>query len=175
MSHGKECKCKEDEECKCDEHEDECECAEHGHKHSHDDSRRKELQDKYYELQFLAQQAEQVKQQIVAMEQHNAELQGLTESLEAAKGMKEEEMMVALGGGVFARAKPVDTAHVLVNVGANVLVEKKVEDAKAMIDEQAAKVKEVLRQLQTEFSSLAMQIQMFQQEFQSMSSLAREN
>ncbi len=129
----------------------------------------KELTEKYLELQILEQQIKQVNQQLLGLDNQLLELQRLDENLsELANTKKNTELLVALGGGIFTKAELKDNNTVLVNVGANVVVEKNIPSSKSIISNHIEQVKEAVKQLEQEFQIMAANIQETQQALQNL-------
>jgi prefoldin alpha subunit len=64
-------------------------------------------------------------------------------ALDAIKGLSEskpEEVLIPIGGGALVKSSPPDVSQVLVNIGANVLLEKSKEEAESFLE---ARVKEI--------------------------------
>ncbi len=64
-------------------------------------------------------------------------------ALEAIMGLSEskpEEVLIPIGGGALVKSPPPDVGQVLINVGANVVLEKSKEEAVAFLE---ARVKEI--------------------------------
>lgn len=74
-------------------------------------------------------------------------------ALDALKGLSEgpsEEVLMQIGGGVMLRTAPPSTDKVLVNVGANVVLEKPKEETVALLETRS-------RELETSIMSLIRQ------------------
>jgi len=129
----------------------------------------KELNEKYFELQILEQQLKQVNQQLLGMDNQLLELQRIKDNLDdIANTNKDTEMLVAIGGGVFSKAELKDPNKVLMNVGANIVVEKDIASSKVVVDHQIGQITDVIKQLEQEFQILAMNSQVLQQDLQKM-------
>jgi len=90
---------------------------------------RKRLSQLAYEAQILQGQGENVQEQLNALAHFSAQLQVAIESLKALKDRKgEAKGFVSIGTGVFAPAT-ISGGAVLVDVGANVFVERSCEEA----------------------------------------------
>lgn len=132
---------------------------------------KEELQKKFLTLQILNEQAKQLQQQLILLEQQFAELSVLQESLNEIEKTKENsEILTPLGGGVFLRTKLQDNKKVLVNVGANVNLEKSVEETNILISMQIEEIKKILIQINGELQNIGLQSQLLQEEIQNISS-----
>lgn len=134
-----------------------------------------ELNEKYLELQILEQQLKQVSQQLISLNSQVLELQRIEDNLsDLAKTKKDTEILVALGGGVFSKAELKDNHTVLMNVGANVVVEKDIPSSIEMIKHQVSQIKDVAKQMEQEFQILAMNSQVLQRDLQELVSEMKE-
>ena len=135
----------------------------------------KALNEKYLELQVLDQQIKQVNQQMLNLDTQLLELQKLEENLDdLSQTKKDTEILVAFGGGVFSKAELKDNNTVLMNVGADIIVEKDIPSSKKVISHQIDQIKDVVQQLEQEFNILAMNSQILQQDMQKLSSEIKE-
>ena len=104
------------------------------------------LQRKYMEFQLLGQQIQRFREQLQQLDQQLVELDNVKDSLEELKAVKQDtELFVPMSGGIFMRAKAGDASMVVLNVGANVAVEKTIPEAQQLISdqmEQAGKLRE---------------------------------
>lgn len=108
------------------------------------DKKQEQLQEKYIEMQMLDQQIKQGQKQIQMIEQHIAELQSVKQNLDSIKGVKDStEVMASISSGIFIKAKVQATDKVLVNVGADVMVEKDINSTKELIDAQIKEMQKV--------------------------------
>ncbi len=134
-----------------------------------------DVSEKYLELQMLEQQLKQVNQQIVNINAQVLELQRIESNLDdIAKTKGDTEILVSLGGGVLGKAELKDNQTVLMNVGANVVVEKDIPSSIEMIKHQIVQMKDVAMQMEQEFQILAMNSQVLQRDLQEMVSEMKE-
>jgi len=135
----------------------------------------KQLNEKYMELQIFEQQLKQVNQQLLNLDNQLLELQRIEENLgDLTKTKKNTELLVALGGGVFSKTELTDNKTVLMNVGANIIIEKDIPSSKEVIGHQIDQIKTVMKQLEQEFQVLAANSQTIQQDLQKLSSEMKE-
>ncbi|MBI4153792.1 prefoldin subunit alpha, partial [Candidatus Woesearchaeota archaeon] len=107
-----------------------------------------EVQQRYMELQLLNSQLKQVQQQLEMLTQQVSELNRIDEALEElAKTKKETEVLSQLGSGVFVKSVLMDEKNVLLNVGANIVVEKPIKDAKGIVERQIEDFNNVIAEL----------------------------
>ena len=67
-------------------------------------------------------------------------------ALESIKGLdgKNPEVLTQIGGGAMLRSPPPSTDRVLINVGANIVIEKSKEEAVAMLEERSRDVEKTI-------------------------------
>ncbi len=127
----------------------------------------KELQQKYLELQLINNQMNQMQQHLNLIEAQILDLKHLENSLEEIKNVKEDtEILVPLGSGTFIKGKLIDNKEVLMNVGANTIVKKDLEDAISIIKNQEEELKNLIEQVERELTDVSVQAQIVQQEVQ---------
>lgn len=135
----------------------------------------KELNEKYWEFQILEQKLKQVNQQLLNLDNQLLEFQRIGENLDDIKKTKKNtEILVNLGGGVFSKAELKDRNNVLMNVGANIIVEKGIPSSKEIINSQIDQIKDVAKQLEQEFQILAIDSQILQKDLQKLTSEIKE-
>lgn len=98
---------------------------------------KEDLTKKYVEFQVLNQQIQQSQQQLQMLSQQVQELKNLSANLsEISKTGKSSEMYTNLGVGVHLKSKVEDIKHLLVNVGAGILVKKTPEETITIVNKQ---------------------------------------
>ncbi|MEM4245165.1 MAG: prefoldin subunit alpha [Candidatus Nanoarchaeia archaeon] len=127
------------------------------------------VNEKYLELQILNQQIRQLQQHIANLENQVMELEVLEDNLEEIKKVKEGgEILVSLGAGIFAKANLKDNKKVIMNVGANTMVKKEIDEAKKIVKDQIDQVKDLIEDITLELEKAAVRVQSTQREIQSM-------
>jgi len=78
-------------------------------------------------------------------------------ALESIKGLdgKSPEVLTQIGGGAMLHSPPPSTDRVLINVGANVVVEKPKEEAIALLEERSREVEKTIVSLVGERNEIA--------------------
>ena len=76
------------------------------------------------------------------------------ESIKGLDGMS-PEVLTQIGGGAMLRSSPPSTDSVLINVGANVVIEKSKEEAVAMLEERSRDVEKTIVSLVGERNEIA--------------------
>ncbi len=127
------------------------------------------LQKKYMEYQMLQQQIKQLQQQLQQFQQQEVELSSLSQSLDDFKKLeKGADTLVPISSGIFAKAKLSDNEGLLVNVGANTIVKKSVEETKSLISKQSSEVKKIQEQLLAQLQKAAITAELREKELQSL-------
>ena len=116
----------------------------------------KKLQEKYMEFKMLEQQITQVQKQVQALENQLTELVGVNESLEELKNVGDgTEILVPISNGIFTKAALKANEDLIVNVGANVAVNKKIPEAKKLIETQLVEIKKMHDHMNSELEKFA--------------------
>ncbi len=128
-----------------------------------------QVQSMYYEFQMINQQVEELSDQKDVLNQELNQLNNTIEALsEIRKVESEEEILVPLSQGIFARATIKNTETLLVNVGAETLVKKDIDSTKEILNGRISRMKEFLGQTQNNIQSLQQRAQQISQELQGM-------
>jgi len=105
---------------------------------------KQELQKKYLELQFLDQQINQIRQNIMLLENQSIEMQNLIDNIGEIKNTKKSSKTFSpVGAGFYIESEIKDTSNLLVNVGSNIMIKKSTEEAKTMVAQQEEELKKV--------------------------------
>ena len=126
----------------------------------------RELETLQYYLKEYGQQAEIFAGQMELMENGRMEALAAIETLEALVASEDGTVLLQVGGGASLRAKVLEPEKVLLNIGADVIVEKSNKDAieylKDRITEMQAsqkKVAETLNRLRGQMNEIAKRIE----------------
>ncbi|MBM3228841.1 prefoldin subunit alpha [Candidatus Parvarchaeota archaeon] len=105
-----------------------------------------ELNKLVYEAQVYRQQGQQLQEQIA---QVAASVNEALSALDALKALKEkpEVSMVPLGSGVYVKGGKINAQMVLVGVGANILMEKPIDEAIETLEKRIDSSKQLSAQL----------------------------
>ncbi len=123
--------------------------------------------EKVLEYRMLYQQLQQLQQNLTGLEQHLQELGKLQETLEhLSKVESDKDVLIPLGSGIFFKGKILDTSKLIMNVGANILVEKTVPEAVETVQKQANEVEQLLLQLEQEAGQIADQLEEVKKDIQ---------
>lgn len=119
------------------------------------DNVKEQLQEKYVELQMTAARIKQIKKQLKAIESQEAEMEASFNNIEElAHAESEKELLVPVGQGIYMRVKSAGAKDFLVSVGAGVVLEKSVEQTKALLREQLDELLGLKDQIASELPEL---------------------
>jgi len=98
-------------------------------------------EDRYRQLQMIQQQAEQIAEYVQKLQ---LQLQEIDNSLEALQELKNTaintEILAPVANGIFLKASLQDNQKLVVNVGAEVTVEKTIPEVINLLQEQKEKI-----------------------------------
>lgn len=97
----------------------------------------KDLQQNYLQFQLLQQQIEQISHQLELVTQRLADVEISQDALMQLEEIKEgQEMMANIAPGIFIKAAAKENKNLLVNVGADTVVEKPVQEVIGLLEKQ---------------------------------------
>lgn len=132
--------------------------------------RNKEMaEERLYELHVINQQANALQQQLKILDNNLAELNMIKESLSDLGKSKEKEVFSHLGGGVFVKAELKDKDNVLINVGAGILINKKLKEAEEIVVKQSKETKKIVEKLGVEINSFVEKAGILEKELEGIS------
>src|SRR3989344_3062757 len=100
-------------------------------------------EEKYRQLQQLQQQVEQITEYVERMQGQQKELDASIEALsELQKTNINTEILAPIANGIFLKAELKDNQRLVVNVGAEVTVEKNIPEVLRLLAEQKEKIAE---------------------------------
>jgi prefoldin alpha subunit len=112
------------------------------------DKKQEAFQSKYMELQMLEQHAKRVQQQIAMLEKQSEELLATKHAITDIGNVKPNtDVLIPLAGGIFAKAVLTDSQSLLVNAGADTVVEKKLADVQRILDDQLNDISQINAEL----------------------------
>ncbi len=99
------------------------------------------IQRKHKELQELEAYLQRLNNQLESLQEKSNEIANVKDALEEVKKIESgRETLVTLSNGIFLKGEIKETDKVLVNVGADVVVEKTIEEAKELVEEQEKEI-----------------------------------
>ncbi|MBI2653770.1 prefoldin subunit alpha [Candidatus Woesearchaeota archaeon] len=112
------------------------------------EDKEKKAQELYMEFQVIDKHIKQLQQQLELVTSQFMELNATNRTLdEFTKIEVGKEIFVPLSSGIFAKASIKDSSELLVNVGANVAVNKDIPSTKKIIQNQIEEVKKVQKHM----------------------------
>ncbi len=115
-----------------------------------------DLQEKYMQLQIIEQQMKQIQKQIQLIESQMNELVTAHQALDDLKKTKQgTKMLVPISNGIFAKAEIKDNMELIVNVGANITVNKDIESTKSLVAKQINEIKGVQEKMMLDLQKLS--------------------
>jgi prefoldin alpha subunit len=116
--------------------------------------------DTYAELQMFEYQIKQLQQILENVEAQLNEVKNTKENLEDFKKLQgNEEVLFPLANGIFAKGQLTDNSMLRMNVGNNVVVEKNVDEAIAIMNTQYTEIEQYRGELQKQLASLMKKIE----------------
>ena len=126
---------------------------------------KKELQEKYIELQSLNQHIQKIQQQLGLLDQQYIELINLEANLKDLERIKEKRnTFVPLGSWIFVKSELEQIDKVLLNIGANTLVKKTIPEAREFISRQVKEIEDLIKRLDIELRDAVERIQRLEEE-----------
>lgn len=130
----------------------------------------REIQTLQMYLNEYRQQIEILTQQLGMIEQQRLESTAAIESLQAIQEDEEGIVLLPIGGGAFLRVKVLDAGHVLLNLGADVSVERATAEAIEYLQDRTIelealgkKVAESIGKLQEQAAGISRRLEMIYQ------------
>jgi prefoldin alpha subunit len=105
------------------------------------------------ELQMQQSRGEAIRQQIQAMQNSALEISTAVEALQNIKKVK-GDALVPIGAGIFLSCQKPDFDHVVMNIGAGVMVQKKPEEALGALMDRQKKISDALKSAQEDMSQV---------------------
>jgi prefoldin alpha subunit len=121
-----------------------------------DENAKKELGQKYMELQMLDGQIKQVQAQAQALEAQVIEVEKISQALDEIGNVKiGTEIFVPVAQGIFAKAELKDSKNLLVSVGGNATVNKPIPEVKEMLASQITEIRKFQQEMAKQLEKLA--------------------
>jgi prefoldin alpha subunit len=123
------------------------------------------VQEKYYEMQILNSHIEQIETNLDKIDEQINEVNVILKSLDEFKNIEvNNEILVPISNGIFAKAKLLNNEKLIVNVGQDVVTEKNVEQTKELISKQLVELDNYRELLTNELNKLFNKVQMIEKE-----------
>lgn len=118
-------------------------------------NQKESFQKKFYEFNIYRKQAESMLQELTLLSQTAESLKVTQNTLDNIKKLNNDsEILVPLGGNSFAKAKLSNPKNVLIGVGADVVMEKSIADANAILGNQSTEVEKAKAKMESQLKEL---------------------
>lgn len=107
----------------------------------------REIQTLQMYLNEYGQQIELMTQQLSMIEQQRLEGTAAIETLRALQENADGAVLLPIGGGAYLRVKVLDAGHVLVNIGADVSVERATADAVGYLEDRITELEALAKKV----------------------------
>ncbi len=102
----------------------------------------------YMEYQQLMQQMELFDRQFQQLDVQSSEFLSVLETLsEFPNAENDNEILIPISSGIFAKAKLCEKEKVLVNVGSSIVLDKSIEDTRKLIESQLGEIENLRNQM----------------------------
>ncbi len=124
---------------------------------AHDHSKEQEnIQQRYMQLQMIASQISQIKEQLEYVTAKMMEMEELNQNLEQMKSWKKgKEILAPIGVNTFVKAELAENSEVIMEVGSKVMLNKTIDSARETNISQINELREFSLQITNEFSRLS--------------------
>jgi len=131
-----------------------------------EDKKREELQKKVLQFQFMENNLKTLQERAQLVTQRIEELQRTMIALEDLDKTKPNKALIPIGSGNFVQGSIENTEEVLVNVGSGIIVTKKKQESKKMLEQQIKEFEKVLQQISTGAQAILIELQKIQEDIQ---------
>ncbi|MEM4679681.1 MAG: prefoldin subunit alpha [Thermofilaceae archaeon] len=122
------------------------------------------------EYTLVSQLAEEMRKRIELLNASINEVAAARRALEETQNLNEgDELLVPLGAGVFVRVKLANKSSVVVTIGANIMIEKNVDEALKIVGSREQQIRDALQRSMAEYQALLNRLQELEQQIRSMS------
>jgi prefoldin alpha subunit len=134
-------------------------------------NKREELEEKYYQYQFLEIQLRNLIEQREMLNKMILELEDTERTVEDLNQIPEnEKIMVPLGSGVYGSGQLKEKEDVLVSFGGEIIVKKKTEKAKEILEERKKEVEKSLNKINTKIKEVSEKMEELQPQIEKLAS-----
>jgi prefoldin alpha subunit len=127
------------------------------------------LQEKLMLFQLMERQLDAMRQQGALLEQRIVEIDTSLTALEEIARLKDDnEALIPIGSGLFARAR-ITSKKIMTELGARVMKDKSVKEAGSFLEERKKEIEKVEKNVQKEMAEISRSLQRMAPELQRMS------
>jgi prefoldin alpha subunit len=125
------------------------------------------IQQKYLQFKYLQQQLHQLQEYLETLQQQHQELETSISGISDLETVAPNtELLAPIANGIFVKGKLQDAKNVIVNVGANITVEKTIPEVIALLQQQVSELQEKIPMAQAVVRELAQQAKKIQEELE---------
>ena len=118
------------------------------------------------QISLLEEEAKKIEEEILTIDKQILEFKSLLESLEEIKKAEKKEILASLGKGVFIKTE-LKEKNFFVNVGGGVVVKKKHDETKKIIEKQIRELEELKKNLVKELEKIDFSLKKLAEEIES--------
>ena len=108
-----------------------------------------DLQEKYMEFKVVQEQIEKISQHVEYLNTQFSEIESSKEALEElAKTAIGSELLAPVANGIFLKTKLASTQNLLVNVGADTIVEKTIPQVLELLEAQSSQITQKIAEVE---------------------------
>jgi prefoldin alpha subunit len=100
------------------------------------------------EMELIRQEIQKIEGELIELEKRKIETEMVLSSLDEIGKQKSSETLIPLGSGVFVKGNLSDKKKVFVNVGADVVINKNVKEAREILKKQVSEITKLQKQLE---------------------------
>ncbi len=120
-----------------------------------EDKNKNKLAEIYTEIQVLQQQLDNLEHQIKDVDRQEQDLNTAVEAIKNIKRIDDnQESLIPVVNGVFVKAKIIKSDKVLVNIGANTIVEKTMDETIDMLNKNISEIKSYREKILVQYQNV---------------------
>ncbi len=127
---------------------------------------KKEIEEAYQKMQIVSEEAKEIQQQISLLNMQHQELFKILEGIDSLKGKQpDSSLLTNLGAGVFFKTKIEDCRNLLVNVGAETVIEENIDSVRSRIASQLMEIEAIIHEFESSLQKRIQDVQKLQNLF----------
>ena len=131
-----------------------------------EDKKREEIQKRVLQFQFMENNLKTLQERAQLVTQRMEDVQRTMIALEDLDKTKPNKALIPIGSGNFVQGSIENTEEVLVNVGSGIIVRKKKEESKKMLEEEIKDFEKILQDISTNAQAILFELQKIQEDIQ---------
>lgn len=125
-----------------------------------------EIQKKVLQFQFMENNLKGLQERAQLVTQRMEEIQRTIAAIEDLEKTKPNKAFIPIGSGNFVQGSIENTQEMFVNVGMGIVVKKKKESVKKMLDERIKELDKALQEISTNAQAIFVELQKLQEDIQ---------